>query len=368
MRIYTDNDYSKAYSWAEASTNLEYPDYLKTETKRALNSLKSFQGENVFNIAFITDIHYTMKDLNRLRMKRILNVYSEIAEKIKIERLVLGGDHICDACKEYKIDAFIDLKNQFGNIKFYPINGNHDDGTIWDMKLKNEISLHHLLPEERYEIFYKDANPDSNNLYYYSDDKPNKVRHIFLDSNDIDYIFDNGKLRYRGQDMFAFSQNQIDWLLNDALKFEEFGWSIMFYLHGIPHENQKEKMEKNMWKNVTVLYNVLDAYKNAADVDYSFGEGDFKRQIIADFSSYKRGEIIACVSGDTHKNMECISNSGYACITQQNAFPFYYDPPETERRDGDKTEVALAIITVDKNKRSIYVTRLGKGEDAKLNY
>ena len=368
MNNYTENDYCNAYSWAELSTNETYPEYLKTETKKAIEKLNSYQGENVFNIAFMTDIHYTMKDSNRIRMKRILNMYKEIAENIKIDRLVLGGDHICDGSKDYKTDAFMDLKKQFGDIKFYPINGNHDDGTVWDLTFDNEVSVHQLMPEERYELFYSDANTDNKNLYYYLDNPENKTRHIFLDSNDIDYIFDNGKLRYNGQYLFIFSQNQIDWLLNEALKFNENGWSIIIYLHGLPFESDEQSMKSSLWENIKVLYDILGAYKKGEDVNYTFGEGDHQRFISAEFSKYTKAEIIACISGDLHMDNEGQSNLGFACIVERNAFPFYYDPPEVERGDGDKTEVAFAIITVDKNTRKIYVTRLGKGEDAVLTY
>ena len=57
MNNYTENDYCNAYSWAELSTNETYPEYLKTETKKAIEKLNSYQGENVFNIAFMTYIH-----------------------------------------------------------------------------------------------------------------------------------------------------------------------------------------------------------------------------------------------------------------------------------------------------------------------
>ena len=80
--------------------------------------------------------------------------------------------------KEYKSDCCIKLREKLGGIRYFPANGNHD-GTIWDISyLDAPVSTNHLLPDERYELFYNHlANFDDvhfgkqNSLYYYYDDR-----------------------------------------------------------------------------------------------------------------------------------------------------------------------------------------------------
>lgn len=48
----------------------------------------------------------------------------------------------------------------------------------------------------------------------------------------------------------------------------------------------------------------------------------------------------------------------------------YYSGSKTAvpRADGDKTEILFDIVTIDKNERKIYLTRMGAGEDRVVSY
>lgn len=48
----------------------------------------------------------------------------------------------------------------------------------------------------------------------------------------------------------------------------------------------------------------------------------------------------------------------------------YYvgDKNKEPRRDGDKTELLYDIVTIDKKKRRIFITRVGAGKDREISY
>ena len=45
-----------------------------------------------------------------------------------------------------------------------------------------------------------------------------------------------------------------------------------------------------------------------------------------------------------------------------------YNPNYLPRTDGDKTELLFDIVTINKKERTIYVTRVGSGEDRVIKY
>lgn len=375
-REYTLNEFENGYKVADISSSELYPEYIKKEATDALERVKKHQKEDSVNIAFITDIHYTMSEKNRIRMARILNAYKEIAEGVEIEKLVIGGDHSCDGTKEYRIDALEELKEQFGELEFFPITGNHDNGCIWSRGKEDFNGKDYVSHKDLYNSFFSHLEntdvkfgKDEFSLYYMCDDEKKKIRYIFLDIADIDYKFSGEeKPRYGIDWLFQMSQNQIDWFLNEALNFEEEGYSIIIFIHAIPLESETERAKSATWENINFLSDITNAYKKGEKISLSFGEGNYKRHVLADFSKYKRGDIIGYIAGDEHNDKLEKNSFGIPYIVTTNAFPFFYDPPHVQRRDGDKTEIAFDIITVNKKERMIYITRVGKGEDRKVGF
>ena len=71
---------------------------------------------------------------HRIQMKRMLSAYKDICNKTHNSLLLLGGDLTNEGCKEYKTECYTELKQQLSGIKYFVCNGNHDDGTIWDIQ------------------------------------------------------------------------------------------------------------------------------------------------------------------------------------------------------------------------------------------
>ncbi len=355
------------------SSSDEYPDYIEAEVMESVKSIQEHQGFDTFTFGFMTDLHYASCYNHYIRMKRNVNSYREITKRAHVDRLILGGDYTNEGCKEYKADCFRELRAHFADVDYYPINGNHDDGTIWDKSyLKAEKSTNHLTHEDLYKLFYnhlpsKGAEFDKKNegLYYLINDKVNKVRYVCLDSNDVPYIFDeNGKLKYDGQHLFIMSQAQLDWLCNTALSFDEEGWSVLFF----SHSHLAEGEDRPLFINLYCMREIIAAFKHREKCSFTYGEGDFKRYVDADFSKGIGAEVIGCFIGDHHID-RVDTYRGVVYVLTANSVNYYAGQPTwVPRGDGDKREILYDIVTVDKKQRKMFITRVGAGEDRTVEY
>lgn len=366
------------YQSPDLSSDEIYPDYIKKEVEETVDELKKYENEVAF--AFMTDIHYNGFHNHKIRFSRTLNAYKEISKSVKIDKLVFGGDYTNEGSKEYKINCFKSLKELLGEIDYYPIHGNHDDGTIWDISyIKSEKSKNHFEPKDLYSLFYNHLedkgavfDKENPNLYYYCDNEKSKIRYIFLNSNNIPYIYDNnGKLKYSGQWTYTFSQKQLDWLCNEALRFEENGWSVIIFTHSVKFSDVYFGGNKNN-DGTIVLKEILKSYKNKCKLSYTYGDEELKQSVITDFSKYENtADIIGVFVGDYHWNgIRYYENIPF--VFTGNAV-MYCDNVSTpgrylERYDGDKSELLFDIVSVNKKEKTLHIIRVGAGEDRIVKY
>lgn len=307
----------------------------------------------------------------------MLNAYKEIEKRVHIDKLILGGDYTNEGCKEYKSDCFRELRAELCGLDYFPVHGNHDDGSIWDRDyLKEKQAINHLTHEDLYRLFYnhlpsKGAKFDKNNpgLYYYVDDEINKIRYICLDSCDIPYIQeDDGSLRYGAQHLFTISQKQYEWLVNEALVFNEEGWGVIFTAHSVAIPTAKKEELGDIRIRMSLLNELLQAYKKGGQCNLKWEERDLGVDIYADFSKHTRGEIICFMVGDYHVDAVYRNEQNTPYILTAHADTYCTPEHELQRYDGDKTELLFDIVTVNKTERKIYITRVGAGNDRVIDY
>lgn len=379
------SEYYKDVKWEdtgyvspELSSESTYPDYIKDEVEQSVKSILSYQSDDTVTFGFMTDLHYATTHNHCIRMKRMLNAYREIKKQTHSSMLLLGGDLTNEGCKEYKAECFRELRKHFEGIDYLPANGNHDDGSIWDISYINaEKSTNHLIQSERYDLFYNHlpslgAELDNDNpaLYYMYNDTASKTRYISLDSEDVPYIMDNGKLRYSAQWIFAMSQKQIDWLINKALKFDEEGWSIVFFMHSMnpPKEVAAALARaKEKWY-LEYVNDIADAYTKGEHINAEYYDSDFKISVNADFTNGIKADIIGFFIGDFHRDMIDYTNAGIPKIFTGNSVTYRGGADKPERNDGDKSEMLFDVITVNKKDRKIHITRVGCGDDREAEY
>lgn len=353
----------------------EYPDYIEAEVLKSVDEIQKCQNEKTSTVAFMTDIHYAMNHNHTVRFKRLMRAYKEIAKRVAPDMLILGGDYTNEGCKEYKTKCFRELRALIDREPYFPVNGNHDDGSIWDKAyIHADKATNHLTHTDLYKLFYNhlpklgaEFDEDNHSLYYMYNDCAKKVRYVFLDACDVPYILDDeGKLKYQAQWLFAMSQKQLDWLCSKALKFDDPGWSVMFITHSLLLPQEVDNPPE-ISKNMELLRRIVLAYKKGENYSENFGDGDFERKVDAPFNDYIRGDIIGFLVGDYHYD-DVVYYDDIPLILTGNAVMYDKGEKNRVRRNGDETELLFDIVTVDKEKRKICVVRVGSGENREVKY
>lgn len=364
------------YVEAPVTTLETYPAYIEKEVCETVEVVQSHQNMNTFTFGFITDTHYAvrLKATHQIRARRYINAYREIAKRAHVDFLAMGGDHVNDGDKQYKSDCFRGLRAELDGIRYFPVNGNHDDNSIWDDDfVPASVDTQHLTREERYVLFYNHIpsqggvrDRENPGLYYYVDNADAKVRSIFLDTGDIPYIFDNGKLRYLHQHTYAFSQAQLDWLVHSALKFEEPGWTVVLFGHVPPVLRGVGDGEDI--SRLNILHDILKAYKEggACHAEKDPG-GDFHQKVDADFSGCVRAEIACMMLGHTHVD-HTMAHDGIRYIETGCGIMYTGSSTSIPRQDGTASEILFDIVTIDPVMRTIHLTRAGAGGDRAFEY
>lgn len=353
----------------------EYPDYIEAEVLKSVDEIQKCQNEKTSTVAFMTDIHYAMNHNHTVRFKRLMRAYKEIAKRVAPDMLILGGDYTNEGCKEYKTKCFRELRALIDREPYFPVNGNHDDGSIWDKAyIHADKATNHLTHTDLYKLFYNhlpklgaEFDEDNHSLYYMYNDCAKKVRYVFLDACDVPYILDDeGKLKYQAQWLFAMSQKQLDWLCSKALKFDDSGWSVMFITHSLLLPQEVDNPPE-ISKNMELLRRIVLAYKKGENYSENFGNGDFERKVDAPFNDYIRGDIIGFLVGDYHYD-DVVYYDDIPLILTGNAVMYDKGEKNRVRRNGDETELLFDMVTVDKEKRKICVVRVGSGENREVKY
>lgn len=374
-----------SYTTVPITSAASYPEYLKDEAAQSVEDIQNAADLQSVHIAFMTDIHYTPCENDHIRLERTLNAYRDIAAKIDIDGMALGGDRIFEACKEIRTKAIEEYRSHFHGIRYFPVCGNHDPGVQWDgYVLGGVAATNRFTKQEMFRGMYDHLpaenavfNPEDpeDQLYYYLDKSEDKVRYIFLDSSDAPQTLDDsGRMVYNPIGHMAFSQKQMDWLAKTALNMPEEGWTVLIFAHHIVDPELAADYEMTIQKNRYTLsvVTLLDAYKAGGNLQGTLyrERPDFALELNYDFSQYHRAQIAGVVMGHTHTDYVKYSETGIpyihtACAYVDNVFCQADAPPRT---NGTKAEVLFDVITISKSKKMLYLTRVGAGENRTVSY
>lgn len=229
--------------------------------------------------------------------------------------------------------------------------------------------------------------------YYYKDFNDVKVRVICLNNMDYpvgdDYSrnvegYSGARTLYDGGHSFAYRQEQIDWLINEALNFSdkiEKDWGIIVCTHNIiSNVTGQYYSVNNAWGDVVVskedtsllkMIKILKAL-NTQDV-YSSSyicptESEFNLNINVDYSNYagaeKKPYVIGVFIGHEHEDFnKVIEGINVICIGNNSATSVSSDS-RVARIPGSSTQNLFDVVSVDLEKKKIYTTRYGAGLNA----
>ncbi len=352
------------YISPELSSHDEYPDYIRECAEECVEKVQKVQNRNSITFGFMTDLHYSHTYNHNIRATRAVNAYRDISKKVHCDKLILGGDYSNEGYRPYKIKGYRELRKHLKEFDYLPANGNHEDNSIWDKCIEDKDTPNRLRRDELYNLFYNhlpsvgavfdEENPA---LYYYVDDEVKNVRYIFIDVCDFpDKYFNTWVIPH------SMSQKQIDWLINKALKVKK-GRDIVVVGHTAVFPEKLAEASDDEDDRIRYINDILDAYKKGSKINETYGKGDFEVRVDADFTSSERGNIIAYFAGHHHEDIIQHSVAGIPYIYVSN-FIMY----NTHRVDGNKTEILFDIVTIDRDDKTIYLNRVGYGEDRVVKY
>lgn len=354
LNLRTDVDILKDESKEIPSYYKEYLDNRIKEMDDLFFNYKSYNDSFIF----ITDLHLSRNHKKSPSLIRYILKYSNI------NKVFSGGDiPVAYGSKQDLLDMAHLFKKLFYNKispfgKLYCIEGNHDftirtsreenTGYTFPMQFSRNVFCERMTAYP--EVFTNEDVADA--LYYYIDNKGQKIRYIILNTTDSASAGENpwGVL-------FTFGKTQKDWVAK-IVKDTPSNYKLVFMMHVPPITPEKE------WYPTTVKFLTAIAEKKEIDINSTH----------YDFSNAP--DVIMCLSGHMHKD-ECTFKDGLLWVDIAcDAFYSDYkgsmfgnpDDYPSKGGGGNINEQTFDCIGIDVNDKKIDMIRIGGGYDRTFHY
>lgn len=324
------------------SEEVSVPTAWETAVEECITKVKALQvGRQCVTFPFFSDTHTNFSHLGAL--------IGKVMKACKIPYCIFGGDspdsdYITEQTMLNQESNFIkSITSDISKYRFYRTLGNHDGWWNPSATQGDEVTYSR---EQMYELYFRDDKRIEDRrfgvdgTYYYLDEPTSKTRFIFMN------------VAFGGDD------TQIEWLRDKALSFKESGWAVILFGHAPVTNHYNAFISK-----APQIRQVL--------VDYINGNSENKADVVGWFSGHIHRDRI--FSG--YPNNE-LSTEG---STDDNPLPFKtitimsdntnlsYDS-EKHPLDGSDESHAIDFVTINKNTRTVNITRLGFGADRSYTY
>ncbi len=351
---------------SSAKVSGEEPVLLEYDTEEIMKQVKerlsTICNENCISFAFVPDLHYENNLYYQSSAVKLVEDLNEINDIYPISGVFLGGDNMGNSYDRVKLKE--DTKNMVETFRamnppVFVIKGNHDDNSLRGrIENKNESVINAEIAEQDLTQLYSNGieKGQANSLYSYIDFADQKVRIIYLNSIDVPYILDGEKIRYPGQWCYGYQQEQLDFLVNDALNFENKddsnGWKAVILQH-LSAVNQFTDAPVN---NGEVFWGIIEAFRNSSTYNIT-KQGDFAVNINADFTNQAKGNIIGIIQGHLHRDKEDVYQGTHIIATKKSGL-----------LEDEELGFSMDLFTIDVEKQKIYSTRYGNGENREWDF
>ncbi|WP_136604225.1 metallophosphoesterase [Paenibacillus dokdonensis] len=349
------------------------PKYIEAECSRVLELARPRQGEDTLDFVFITDTHHSIGG-NQLFAAQAVR---SIAESMHVDFIVHGGDFAANGLKDDVVGAQREILGALTveGCPLVAVKGNHDDNSIQDFHNAPNRTDNVIYPEEMYEYLVKpltgkvNGNPNqANGLYYYVDFPSKRARVIALDCIDIPYVSNSdGGLKYPGQWKYAFSHEQINWIAQVALNFEEIDerehWQVLFVSH-VPILQDGVFGADHCIANDEALWQLIVAFQQGSEYRSSM-DGEFAYSVTVDFTKQGPVNVAACLFGHVHFDQIVVKN-GIPMISTLNAVSYSDFEEAPSRQYYSVTETAFDVVSWDLHNHVMRMTRFGAGQDREI--
>lgn len=344
-------------------------------------------SDNILNIGMITDAHIEPSDWYSRGGINHYRIFGFISKLAGVDLIVSNGDNVdgsigtqnTDVISSSKAKDIIINEHKYAievlsgakgsNIPMFFNRGNHDSGA---RKKSNSGSTNSLSNEELANLYNTNGAYGEirgyDNLCWYLDFADKKVRVIGLNSEDLSDATDSSGIWSENDiDNHKFSQAQLTWLANVALKVPA-DYSIVMFWH-TPLDGAFGAT--NGLVNSDVLKAILINFKNSTS--QSITNSDNSVNINVDFTGNSNNKIIAIFNGHYHRDaIDTATIPGITMVETDKAgcfWDFWNNRNEdSSRKYGTSTETVFDIISIDLSNKQINMYRYGAGDNRSINY
>ena len=352
---------------------MAYPLYVDEMAKSAADRLRMLPAGNTADFAFITDTHNCT-----VYTDRALYAVNEINKAFPIEFLCMGGDYLCnnshtdrkEAVRQHKELAEV-IKKYSDGVPVIVVKGNHDDNPFGEPENR-------LYPSEIYDILMKHQEnfcvrdeSAENAMYGYFDMPLKKLRAVYLNVFDPEYIKDGNDVLYKTGRADSISEAQLKWLAEKALKLPQNDWSVAVFAHSFPIPAPFPPSERFFGGDA--LTEILSAFKNGSSYIAKASKESLFYDVSCDFTEQGKGNLIGYFCGHYHRDwlwkvsdIQVVSH--IAAASDNFGTSLCGDGTKHLKTRGSGEESAFSVYRVYPDKREVYCIRCGAGPDFSFKY
>lgn len=355
-------------------------------TSNTSDFFKSDLQKERFKIVHISDAHISRSSAdNQPKSPANLKQAVEFAnlDKARINAMVATGDFINAKATDDKSTAityYEGFVNNYYTIKnaipSFVCTGNHDANMLSESSdgYLSKSDIHSLLfNKQNYAI----SQPTGENYYYadIKDSQGNTFRIIGLDNTDQE-AFD-----YNTQNAVCFTQKQIDWLVNTALKENMTDKHHVIILNHHPLQEYSKDGSTYMSSGYhlygpTMIPAIVNAFIQRKTLVKTYKSNKTPKAEIAvnaDFTTAK-GEFICYMGGHTHTPASFEVDCGEENAPKQIMLLANTMTPNLqnnkfgtiERVAESRTSNSFSIYSIDTDEKKIYITYFGARKGASI--
>lgn len=329
------------------------------------------------NFVFFTDSHidFMESDACMDNLKRTIDFANEAP--IKFDAVINAGDAITPFYEQDKSLPLFYARQFFDEVKksripFLFAKGNHDVNCWWN-KPENVITdrdyynLYYWFCQENYGTVHQNKANGCPSTWHYYDVEKHKIRIVCVDFQDIDKTTTNekGQVKYFGSNGFYISDEQMNWIVNEALNFDkkpEKDWGVIIVCHHLPQDNPDYENAGEKLLDICAAFNNGTVYENHYKNQLnSFFDLDVK----ADFTRYKdldkKPHIICWLMGHIHDDVHEVKKGIHLIYTTNASASQRSGDARLLRIPGTVTQNAFDVVNIDTKTRKIRMFRYGAG-------
>ena len=361
---------------------LPFQAYAKKEAERVKNALP-FRKKSALRFAFLPDLHYKFIDEMQASVSNIVHTINELNRSAKIDFLCLGGDNVGNypPSPEEHVEMMRELASLLSHcdVPVIFVQGNHDDNSIHGRlsTVSNVCRIGTNVPDEvQYDVLFAQSEKcpcfhggGNKALYGYFDAEEANTRVVFLNSSGVPYRVENGIMMYNQQWDFGYTEAQLSWLCENALK--RAPENVIFIQHMPFDTDRKDDVSETVY-NRDVLDGITAAFIRGSRAQFISAHEDFGYSLFADFGG-KRHRVPARIAGHIHADTVRRDSLGLLSITtmlggrSNSGLAAGDDGVVYAHEPFSAAETSFDIFTFDPEEYCLTATRYGPGKDRKFD-